>query len=116
MTPAVGDARLTHALQLLHRDTGVKDVSARRLSAGLIQQRHAELALIQQVVDTFSDEPSARALSPLVYDPHTKLFVLFGGDHLDYVMNDLWVFDPKALRWEQRHPPQSPAPRANHQW
>lgn len=72
--------------------------------------------LAQQVEDLLGYEPPARALSPLIYDPHSKLFVLFGGDHLDYISNDLWVFDPKELKWEQRHPELSPAPRANHQW
>lgn len=85
-------------------------------SAEQIRAGQASLQGMTAAVDALGDEPSARALSPLAYDPHTKLFVVFGGDHLDYVMNDLWVFDPQELRWDLRHPPKSPAPRANHRW
>ncbi|MGE3805258.1 MAG: kelch repeat-containing protein [Gemmataceae bacterium] len=59
-------------------------------------------------------EPAPRALSPLVYDPKTKLFVLFGGDHCDFLTNDTWVFDPAKKQWQQRHPKLAPPPRANH--
>jgi len=50
----------------------------------------------------------------LVHDAKTGLFVIFGGDHLDYLTNDTWVFDLAARRWFQRHPPGAPQPRANH--
>ncbi len=53
-------------------------------------------------------------LSPIVYGANTRLFVFFGGDHLDHVTNDTWVFDPAAQRWQQRHPKTAPPPRANH--
>lgn len=64
--------------------------------------------------DLLAAEPPARALSPISYDARTKLFVLFGGDHLDYLTNDTWIFDPAKRRWFQRHPPTAPPPRANH--
>src|SRR5262249_33238898 len=35
--------------------------------------------------DFLSAEPPPRALSPIVYDEKTKLYILFGGDHLDYL-------------------------------
>ena len=44
-------------------------------------------------------EPPPRALSPLVYDSRTKLFLLFGGDHLDYLTNDTWIFDSVGRKW-----------------
>jgi hypothetical protein len=59
-------------------------------------------------------EPPPRALSPIGYDTKTGLYVLFGGDHLDYLTNDTWVFDPAKRRWTQRHPAGAPAPRAGH--
>jgi hypothetical protein len=59
-------------------------------------------------------EPPPRALSPIAYDGKTKLYVVFGGDHLDYLMNDTWVFDMAKKKWEQRHPKSAPPPRANH--
>ena len=34
----------------------------------------------------------------------------FGGDHLDYLMNDTWVFDLAKKKWEQRHPKTAPPP------
>lgn len=50
----------------------------------------------------------------LVYDSKTEQYVVFGGDHLDYLTNDTWVFDPAQRRWSQRHPEGAPPPRANH--
>lgn len=61
-----------------------------------------------------SQDESRPASDTLVYDSSTGLYVLFGGDHLDYLTNDTWVFDPKTLRWYQRHPQGAPPPRANH--
>jgi hypothetical protein len=75
------------------------------------------------VVDLFEEanewlgaEPPPRALSQLAFDKKTGLFVLFGGDHCDCLMNDTWVFDPKKPRWERRDLKQSPSPRANHKF
>jgi hypothetical protein len=76
------------------------------LATGL---RHAE-----EAADLLGAEPPARALSSIVYDEKTKLYVLSCGDHLDYLMNDTWVFDPAKKKWEQRHPKEAPPPRANH--
>lgn len=61
-----------------------------------------------------SDGRSGPAGETLVYDAKTRLYVLFGGDHLDYLTNDTWVFDPEQCRWFQRHPEAAPPPRANH--
>jgi hypothetical protein len=66
------------------------------------------------MADALDCEPPSRALSPIAYDAKTKLFVIFGGDHLDYLTNDTWVFDPAAKRWQQRQPAAAPAPRADH--
>lgn len=88
-------------------------------------QIHLELA-----AESLDAEPPARAMNcgtarlssdgngpagnSLVYDSHSGLYVLFGGDHLDYLTNDTWVFDPRQQRWLQRHPQGAPPPRANH--
>lgn len=58
-------------------------------------------------------EPSPRALAAIAWDPGSKLYVLFGGDHLDYLTNDTWLFDPAGPRWTLRRPPSAPPPRAN---
>ena len=49
---------------------------------------------LQQAAEILDAEPAPRALSPIAYDAKSRLFVLFGGDHLDYMTNDTWVFDP----------------------
>jgi hypothetical protein len=59
-------------------------------------------------------EPPPPVAQGIVYDPKTRVYVLFGGDHLDYLTNDTWVFDPAGPRWFQRHPAGAPPPRANH--
>lgn len=70
---------------------------------------------LEKAADALDAEPSPRALSPIAYDAKTGLFTLFGGDHLDYLTNDTWVFDMAKRKWMQRHPSSAPAPRANHQ-
>eukprot|EP00913_Durusdinium_trenchii_P008945 g8411.t1 len=87
-------------------------------------QIHLEIA-----AESLDAEPPARALQcgqkrrkgdasdsakSIVYDPKSKLYVLFGGDHLDYLTNDTWVFDQEKRQWFQRHPNGAPPPRANH--
>lgn len=69
---------------------------------------------IEGITASLGAEPPARALSPLVFDSKNKLFVLFGGDHLDYLTNDTWIFDPAKKKWMQRHHKSAPPPRANH--
>lgn len=69
---------------------------------------------LEQAAELLDCEPAPRALSLLVYVPELKSFVLFGGDHLDYLTNDTWVFVVHPYRWEMKHPRSAPAPRANH--
>jgi hypothetical protein len=73
-----------------------------------------EQIALEKLAELLDAEPGARALSPIVWEPRHKVFVLFGGDHLDFLRNDIWVFDPAKMRWEQRHQDAAPAPRANH--
>ena len=72
------------------------------------------IVAIQQAAELLDAEPAPRALSPIAYDAKSKLFVLFGGDHLDYMTNDTWVFDPARRRWKMCQPKTAPPPRANH--
>lgn len=69
---------------------------------------------LEKVAESFDAEPPARYLSPLAYDPQTKLFVLTCGDHGDYLTNDLWLLDPAKKKWEQRHLESAPPPRGSH--
>ena len=100
-------------------------IDAAALTAMLQMQIQLELA-----AEALDAEPPARAMNcgaarlpkrqlgatgkTLVYDATTNLYVIFGGDHLDYLTNDTWVFDPSKRRWMQRHPDGAPTPRANH--
>ena len=64
--------------------------------------------LLAELLDV---EPAPRLVSPLVHDAKTKLFVLFGGDHGDYLMNDTWTFDPAKRQWTHRNPEVRPPRR-----
>jgi hypothetical protein len=61
-----------------------------------------------------SVEPVPRCLSPMVYDPANRVIVLFGGDHLDSLMSDTWVYDCDARAWIKKSPAVSPSPRGGH--
>ncbi len=82
--------------------------------ADTIQRMAAARIALEKAAEMLDAEPAPRALSPLAFDAKSGLFVLFGGDHLDYLTNDTWVFDPAKRRWFQRHPKDAPPPRANH--
>ena len=68
----------------------------------------------EKIAESLDCEPAPRALSPIVYEPKSKCFFLFGGDHCDYLTNDTWVFDPANSAWMRREPPSAPPARANH--
>ncbi len=96
--------------------TAASEAKAARARARFAWFEGKDAAPVDEVhVDESLDcEPPARALSPIAYDAKTKLFVIFGGDHLDYLTNDTWVFDPAKRTWTKRKPPTAPPPRANH--
>ena len=93
----------------------VADGLAAGVSPEAIEAMAAAQIDLEKAAEALDAEPPPRALSPLAYDAASRLFVLFGGDHLDYLTNDTWVFDPAKTRWMQRHPKSAPPPRANHQ-
>ncbi len=79
-----------------------------------LKQMHQLQTGLEQLAEAFGNEPAPRALSPLVYESKTKVFVLLGGDHLDYLTNDTWTFNPAEKKWTLHHPKTAPPPRANH--
>jgi hypothetical protein len=93
-----------------------RELAVRRvhLSLLLARQMSINVAAVAEAAACFAPEPPPRALTAISYDDKTKLYVLFGGDHFDYLTNDTWVFDPAKTKWEQRHPQPAPPPRANH--
>lgn len=90
----------------------------RKLKRGIAADVFSDFDRLRATLDTVAcvcaAEPTPRALSPLVYEPKSGLFFLFGGDHFDYLMNDVWVFDPKERRWSVCIQDRAPRPRANH--
>ncbi len=58
--------------------------------------------------------PPSRRNSPLVFDARNKVFVVFGGDHEDYLLNDTWVLDLSKRAWRRMGPDLAPSPRAGH--
>jgi hypothetical protein len=63
---------------------------------------------------SLSTQPGPRANAPMVYDPVNQVIVLFGGDHMDYCMNDTWIYHCATRTWEKKMPAVSPKPRAGH--
>jgi hypothetical protein len=59
-------------------------------------------------------EPPGRANGAMVYDPDNQVIVLFGGDHLDYLLSDTWVYDCRTRTWSEKSPNVSPSPRFGH--
>ena len=58
--------------------------------------------------------PPSRRNAPLVFDEKNRVFVLFGGDHEDYQMNDTWILDLEKKSWRRAKPELAPSPRAGH--
>src|SRR5262245_28426479 len=58
--------------------------------------------------------PPARANSRLAYDHRARKVVLFGGDRLNELVADTWLFDTAAGTWEEQKPAVSPSPRGGH--
>ena len=87
---------------------------ANGVTAEQIKALSAAQVELERVFEALDCEPTARAYSPIAHDEKSKLFILFGGDHLDYLTNDTWVFDPAKRKWMQRHPASAPSPRAQH--
>ena len=77
-------------------------------SMATMRKGQTELEIAAEALDA---EPPPRALSRIAFEPKSRLFVIFGGEHMDYSTNDLWVFDLAKRRWFQRHPESAPEPR-----
>jgi hypothetical protein len=58
--------------------------------------------------------PGGIANSPLVYDPVNHVIVMFGGDHLDELRNQTWVYDCPTRTWSKKNPSVRPSPRGGH--
>lgn len=90
-----------------------KSISEKRLldalkSAGEFQEKLDALAQTQYPV------PCSRRNSPLAYDSKAKIFVIFGGDHEDYLLNDTWTLSLESGSWRRNDSPTAPLPLAGH--
>jgi len=81
----------------------------------MIAKLHRLQTALEQLQEQLAPQPAGRALTAIAYDAKTQCYVLFAGDHLDYLTNDTWLFDPAVRQWSLRHPASAPPPRANHQ-
>lgn len=59
-------------------------------------------------------QPPPRCLAQMAYDAKNNVIILFGGDHLDQIFADTWVYDCAAKTWSEKKPAISPSPRAGH--
>ena len=107
-------AELAWAQALIAPSAGTVELVLPKGDPAEIAALLANAVRLEQAAERLSAEPAGRALSPIVYVPERDVYVLFGGDHLDYLTNDLWIFDAKSQRWRELNSKLAPAPRANH--
>lgn len=69
---------------------------------------------VEEAAEAQFPVPCARRNSPLAFDSRNNVFVLFGGDHEDYLLNDTWVLNLEQGTWQRQQPPVAPSPRAGH--
>lgn len=100
--------------ELAGRSRDLAERAARAPERRLIGEMSRVRIELERISELLDAEPPPRAQSPLVYEPGTGLYFLFGGDHFDYLTNDTWAFDPAGPQWRQLHPAAAPPPRANH--
>jgi hypothetical protein len=93
---------------------GVHDALNRKEPLPALKMAHALQRQIEERAEERYPVPSSRRNSPLAFDPTIRVFVLFGGDHEDYLMNDTWVLDLDGKGWRRTGRNASPSPRAGH--
>jgi len=99
------------ARELLKTGESIRQGILKAESILAMQKAQVEIEIGADALDA---EPTPRVLTTPAYDKKTGLYVLFGGDHFDYLTNDTWVFDPDERKWFQKHPASAPDPRAHH--
>jgi hypothetical protein len=92
----------------------LKSLLAASVSTNAIQAADAAREALVRVRGALALQPPQRARSPMAYDAERKQIVLFGGDQLDRLLADTWVFDCASRRWMEKRPATSPSPRGGH--
>jgi hypothetical protein len=93
---------------------GIETCLKNRATLDALRAARALQRKIEEAAEAQYPAPCSRRNSPLVFDEKNKVFVLFGGDHEDYLMNDTWVLDLAKNTWRRAKPEQAPSPRAGH--
>jgi hypothetical protein len=91
----------------------VETLKAQQTLDTLKLARAMQRKIEERAFEQYSVPPSRRN-APLVYDEKNRVFVLFGGDHEDYQMNDTWILDAQKKAWRRAKPEIAPSPRAGH--
>ena len=106
------------AIQRLASAAAALQAAGPGLSERIVPEKIAAVrairAIFEQVADALAVEPPGRARSQIAYDPAHRKIVLFGGDQLDRVLSDTWLYDCATRTWAQKFPEKGPAPRAGH--
>jgi Galactose oxidase, central domain len=84
------------------------------MSAVAIAAADAAREGLEKAAETLMTVPPKRANSQTVYDAKNRKIVMFGGDRLDSLVADTWVYDCATRKWQSRRPSVSPKPRAGH--
>lgn len=108
--PPIGDVLPPFSKELTAIHTQLVD---RNLLAALKQARALQRHMEELAEDMYPVPPSRRN-SPLAFDEKNNVFILFGGDHEDYLMNDTWILDLAKNEWRRAKPDLAPSPRAGH--
>jgi len=87
---------------------------AQRKTLDALKAARALQRKIEEAAEAQYPVPCSRRNSPLAFEPRSRLFVLFGGDHEDYLMNDTWLLDLEKGAWRRARPDKAPSPRAGH--
>jgi len=111
---AAGEVAATRLAAATGTIKAVRGKLSGAVTSDIIAEVRAARVVFEQVVDSLASEPPGRARSQTAYDPVHKKIILFGGDALDRVLSDTWVYDCATHTWEQRFPEKCPAPRAGH--
>ncbi len=88
--------------------------SLARPAPAAIHQADAAREELGRAVAALAEQPPPRAHARMVYDARNRKIVLFGGDALDRLLADTWVYDTATRSWAQRRPSLSPAPRSGY--
>lgn len=92
-------------------DEAGKAFAAGTIDAPNIASIEAATWLADEANDCIASEPTPRRNATGIFDPERKQFIVFGGDHGDYLLCDTWHYDCAKKKWKRVNPEFSPSPR-----